>query len=300
MQRRISRKGLVTVAVTILVAFLFVIGSPSISSAQSFNVHVDGFFGTPRPGMLWVWGWSGSTVDVTFEDFSGVYCALSDQPHEGPEGSSIRLGGTCAGDGTVQPGDIVTVTDGATTKSHTVTSVQVTGVDYENDIVSGTAEPGTVVYVQNHQGYLPTITIDPVPGSGIWIADYTEEDFDLTYCHGGEAWQFGIEDNGNSTQFGWFPTMWCTPADILTIFNGWVDAADLEGPGTRAAMRKLLELADKYYQDGNTEQTCVFLNIAYQMCDGLPKPKDIVWGDAQYELQTLFLMVMEMPPLQCE
>ena len=43
-------------------------------------------------------------MDVTFEDGSGVYCALSNQQ---PEDCIIDLTGTCAGGGVVQPGHLV-------------------------------------------------------------------------------------------------------------------------------------------------------------------------------------------------
>lgn len=45
----------------------------------------------------------------------------------------------------LKPGDVVTVTDGTTTKAHIVTSLQITKVDPATDVVSGTATPNSYV-----------------------------------------------------------------------------------------------------------------------------------------------------------
>ena len=46
------------------------------------------------------------------------------------------------------PGAVVTVTDGTTIKTHTITSVQVLRADAATDVVSGTAEPDSYVDLQ--------------------------------------------------------------------------------------------------------------------------------------------------------
>jgi hypothetical protein len=298
MQRRISLNGLFTVAAILSIGFIFVIGSPSISSGQGFNVHVDGIFAPPYS--LYLYGWPpGSSLTLTFDNpvtAQASDCTITDLsfPSSG-EPIGVELTGLCDG---VTAGWSVIVTDGTNTKEHTVMNVRVTEVDYDSDIVRGTADPGSHVYVQNHQGYLPTIEVD-ADGGGNWEANYwTEWDFDLTYCHGGEAWQ--MDEDFDSTQFSWFPAVWCGIEDIVTIFNEWVEAGDLVGPGTKGAVEKLLELSYQFYQAGNINTACQLLNTIYLMCDGEPKPtKDVVRGDAQEELASIIRMVYDVG-LSCE
>ena len=245
------------------------------------------------PNFVWVYGWDPNyNLDLTFSTPpNDPYCSLADEPHL-TDGSMIDLTDTCASY-SVEVGDKVTVTDGTNWRDHIVTSVEVTDVDYDEDTVSGRAEPDSHVYIQNHQGYLPTIEVD-ADSYGNWVANYRDIDFDLTYCHGGEAWQ--MDDDGDTTQFSWFPAFWCEIRDILLLFDDWVDAGDLQGSTT--GMRSRLELADKFNETGNTRQACLFLNLAYKKCDGQPQPADNVAGSAQEELASIILMVRDIG-IQC-
>lgn len=57
------------------------------------------------------------------------------------------------------PGWRVTLTDGVTTKKHTVRDISITGVDPGTDVVRGTADPGAPVWVSGS---------DLPDGEGVW------------------------------------------------------------------------------------------------------------------------------------
>ena len=73
----------------------------------------------------------------------------------------------------IKGGDWVTVTDGTTTLSYPVHNISVDCADPDNDTVSGTADPGTEVWV--HATFLGVEykLIVVTSSSGHWIADYS-------------------------------------------------------------------------------------------------------------------------------
>ncbi len=111
---------------------------------------------------------------------------------------------------TLEPGQLVSMTDGTTTKTHTVTSLTVTNIDPDADTVAGTAAPGSQVDVghicdQNGCAFRRVIT----NGSGDWLADFSavgedgdEQDlFDIRPGIGNEARQ--PDEDGDSTTVQW-------------------------------------------------------------------------------------------------
>jgi hypothetical protein len=106
-----------------------------------------------------------------------------------PEGCDVAIG------------DLVSMTDGVTTRAHTVRNLGITGVDTEADIVSGTADVGAQVNVWLYAtGETVQATAD---GEGNWQADFTGV-FDLTP---GECGRAEIPDEfGNATS-----VEWCAP-----------------------------------------------------------------------------------------
>ena len=112
-------------------------------------------------GQLWVWF-----------DFSGVY--------------------------DMKPGDLVTLTDGVSTREHTVRNLAVTTVDADTDIVAGTADPGAEVFVWPHAtGEQIPATAD---GEGAWEVNFSGV-FDLVP---GECGRAEIRDEmGNATAVDW-------------------------------------------------------------------------------------------------
>ena len=72
----------------------------------------------------------------------------------------------------LKPGDVVTVTDGTTTKVHTVTSLQITKADPTTDVVSGTAAPNSYVDLQACGVGGCTYRTELADGNGNWSANF--------------------------------------------------------------------------------------------------------------------------------
>lgn len=111
---------------------------------------------------------------------------------------------------TLEPGMVVTLTDGINTKSHTVTDLTVTGINLEADTISGVAQPGAIVNV----GYLcdqddcayRRVTAD---GSGNWMSDFSipgEEDFEqrlFDIAPGTSSWAGEQDEDNDETSMFW-------------------------------------------------------------------------------------------------
>ena len=110
----------------------------------------------------------------------------------------------------LKPGDEVSLTDGSTTKTHIVTSLEITGFDIENDLVYGVAGPDSYinfVYACDDGNCSSTRHVH-ADSEGKWIADFgnpgDENDEQDTYDIVGGNWvdaQQGDED-GDFTFFG--------------------------------------------------------------------------------------------------
>jgi multiple sugar transport system substrate-binding protein len=136
-------------------------------------------------------------------------------------------------DFTVKPGDIVTMTDGTTTKTHVTQELTVTNVDPAADTVSGTAAAGTDVQfggVCNNNGCAyRRVSAD---ASGHWLADFSvpgedgneQQIFDLGPGSSGEAQR--IDNDGDGTVYQWNllqPVIWAHPNDSE---EDWIDGRD--------------------------------------------------------------------------
>ncbi|MGD1996370.1 MAG: hypothetical protein PVH62_06320, partial [Anaerolineae bacterium] len=105
---------------------------------------------------------------------------------------------------------IVTMGDGTITKTVTVTSLQVTGVDAVADTVSGTAAAGSAVQVDIHDegGVSRSVTAD---SGGFWVADFSvpgdegheQNVYDLGPGSHGRAIQFETEGYDDGTLAYW-------------------------------------------------------------------------------------------------
>jgi len=111
------------------------------------------------------------------------------------------------------PGMVIEVTDGDTTKSHTVTALVATEVNGNDDSVSGTAAPGSDVHVWVHDtDAWRHVVADGT--SGAWTAEFA--------IAGDESGEGGIADlgpgsNGNSGQ--------CDDDGDCTHANWWLTEA---------------------------------------------------------------------------
>jgi hypothetical protein len=97
------------------------------------------------------------------------------------------------------------MTDGFLTKIHTISELQVAGINSTLDTVSGKAEPNAKVYVQRYNVSRHVIA----DGTGNWIADFSvpgdKDDEQLTYDL--MPWDDGIaivtDEDGDSTEVTW-------------------------------------------------------------------------------------------------
>jgi hypothetical protein len=98
----------------------------------------------------------------------------------------------------LEPGHIVTMTDGVTTEEHIVTSLTITEVDQAANTVSGTAEAGSEVVVRVFEPEFAELV--EVANGGTWTADFTE-DVDI----GPDAWGNAAQRDvaGNGTVVDW-------------------------------------------------------------------------------------------------
>jgi hypothetical protein len=72
----------------------------------------------------------------------------------------------------LKPGDVVTVTDGTTTKVHTVTSLQITEVNPLTDVISGTTAPNSYVDLQTCGVGGCTYRTELADSNGDWAANF--------------------------------------------------------------------------------------------------------------------------------
>jgi len=113
----------------------------------------------------------------------------------------------------ILPGQVVTVSDGVSTKSTTVTLISVTNVDIATDTISGTAGPNSAVYVDT------TGTTIFADNTGHWVADLSDY-YDVV--PGSEGWVRRIDNDGDSSEWRWYapnPMIDVRPDD--DVVQGW-------------------------------------------------------------------------------
>lgn len=105
-----------------------------------------------------------------------------------------------AGEYDLKVGNIVTVTDGTTGRTHVVHNLSVMAVDAAADTIAGTAGAGAVVQVWPH-GFNQTATVQVTAGDdGAWLADF-DGLFDLVAGTDGRS-QI-LDGAGNATAVDW-------------------------------------------------------------------------------------------------
>ena len=115
----------------------------------------------------------------------------------------------------VETGDLVTFTDGSTTRTHTVQNLAVTNVDVLANTVGGTAAPGAVVDVWPHE---TGQQLQATAADGNWQVDFTRL-FDLVPGTCGRS-QILVGVNATAVD-------WCAPRPWLMAFpendavEGW-------------------------------------------------------------------------------
>ena len=193
----------------------------------------------------------------------------------------------------ITAGQVVEMTDGTYTRTHTVTNLTVTDVNEAADSVSGTAEPGSDVYVDGWDDwdydYL-TVTAEP---SGDWTAAFTY--LDVAPGASGDASQYDAE--GNSTNIYWFvadpifqvyplgdyiygyewtpDTMVTATVGASTIGSGWSDGV---GDVYFSAFFDLQPFDEVVLSDGTYTRTHVVKDIHVTEIN---QTSDMVFGTAE-------------------
>ncbi|MBN2848788.1 MAG: cell wall-binding repeat-containing protein [Coriobacteriia bacterium] len=144
-------------------------------------------------GVEWT---SGGTLVVVVEDSMGSVKGGFEVPRDESGGFEIWTVGA-----DITPGDLVTVSEDETVKTHRVTDLMVTEVDPTNDTVSGTTSAGAIVTVFDHEAGSPAIDVLPDTMTGAWSADFFDNGWDLVSLSEGAARQG--DDDGDATLVEW-------------------------------------------------------------------------------------------------
>ena len=157
-------------------------------------------------------------------------------------------------------GDVVTLSDGVTPRTHTVRNLSITGVDEDTNIVSGTADASEIVYVWPHATGQQVESI--VGSGGTWDADFTGI-FDLVP---GEAGRSEVRDEfGNATAVDWYIP---NPRFVVFPDGEWFDGLDWPDGITIAISVK-----------GKPECATEGISIGYFFNGGFPDGCDVAVGD---------------------
>jgi hypothetical protein len=177
----------------------------------------------------------GATLSLTIEDGSGVVYTDS-QVADGSGYFNFNLGGVFD----LLRGHVVTVSDGTTTKTHTVMNLFVDGVDVAADTVFGRADAGAEVHVWVHDdGNLNVVA----NAAGAWTADFSGMT-DLTYASDGGSQT--SDDDGDSTG-----VWWATPTFQVAPNEGRVESTSRWTPGATIALT-IEDASGVVYSDSQT------------------------------------------------
>jgi hypothetical protein len=189
-----ARMAVATVALLVAFAVLPSIFAPiSPASAEdpepiiTVDAHTDGLWGDHWSALIGITVTMGTdTWDTTTDENGNFWFDL--RPFD------------------VQAGQTFTATDGTTTKEHTVFSLAITGVDDVENVVSGTADAGTEVWVDVHG--VPDVgrTVIADITTGIWVADFDDagdggDTFDLVPGTNGYTGQY--DGDNDATNADW-------------------------------------------------------------------------------------------------
>jgi hypothetical protein len=162
----------------------------------------------------------GATITLTIEDGSNVLYSTS-QMADSNGYFNFNLWDMFD----LQRGQVVTVSDGTTIKSHTIMPLYVDGLDITTDTVFGRAKSGDNVDVWVHGDGWMSVATD---GSGNWIADFTGQT-DLTYLSNGGSQQ--VDSDGDSTVVGW-----ASPKFQVAPVDNWVQSSSSWTPGATISL----------------------------------------------------------------
>lgn len=117
-----------------------------------------------------------------------------------------------AGEYDLKAGDIVTITDGETPRTHVALNLSLTTIDPTTDTITGQADPGARVVLWPHEfDQVATVYVIASP-DGAWLADFTGL-FDLVPGTGGRSEI--LDEEGNATAVDWNVPFNQPPTDIV-------------------------------------------------------------------------------------
>lgn len=117
-------------------------------------------------------------------------------------------------------GDLVTITDGVVTKSHTVRNLTINNIEPVNRLIEGTADPSTDVLICKSNATNQrwnTVTVDD---SGNWQFVFEEEVFSDS-----DIFVKQTDGEGQATQIVWefeAPTIWAYPKENKVVGRNWI------------------------------------------------------------------------------
>jgi DNA-binding beta-propeller fold protein YncE len=199
----------------------------------------------------------GAIISLTIEDGSGV--VYSDSQTADSHGNfNFNLWNRFD----LRRGHVVTISDGTTTKTHTVIDLYVDGVDVTADTVFGRADAGRAVDIWVHGDGNLTVTAD---GSGNWVADFSGIT-DLTYFSDGGSEQFDFD--GDSTG-----VWWANPGFYVSADDGWVNSWNRWTPGAIISLT-IEDGSGVVYSDSQTADN--HGNFNFDMWQGYLQPGYLV------------------------
>ncbi|HLF75369.1 MAG TPA: hypothetical protein VI524_13525, partial [Anaerolineales bacterium] len=184
------------------------------SGPRFWSAPEDDWVGSMRPWTV------GATITLSIED-NGVVVYTDSQVTDANGNFNFNLWDVFD----LQRGQVVTVSDGTTIKTHTVMPLYVDGVNITDDTISGRAGAGTTVDVWVHGNGNLNVTSD---GSGNWIADFSSMT-DLTYANDGGSGQY--DDDGDGTG-----VWWSSPRFQVAPEDDWVQSWTRWTPGSTISL----------------------------------------------------------------
>ena len=129
----------------------------------------------------------------------------------------------------LQPGHLLEVTDGTTTRTMTPTNLAVTGIDLTADTITGMGDPALEVQACVNATDRCYARYTTPSGGGAWTVDYAhtgprDDEKDLVDLQpGNDGWAAQFDANGNQTWFDWrIPR----PFIQANLTGNWVHAYD--------------------------------------------------------------------------
>lgn len=230
------------------------------------------FAALPQFDMVESWDWElDSSIHMTIDDPAtpGLIdyedTGTSAPPEWDPNGRYVVFNFGDFYD--LKVGDIVNLTDGVLTRTHTVENLSVTTVDTATEIVAGMADPGKEIIVWPHETGEPlTATADE---TGLWLIDFNGI-FDIQPGDGGRAEIRDGQHNATSID-------WSAPKPFLIAFPDYDAVEGWEFP-EHETVSLTIDNAPELLVEGPAEVTS-WGDPRTEVSLGFSEEYDLVTGD---------------------